>query len=254
MNPAPVRSRMLLIDIGNTNLKWSWLEDGELSDICSLSHQEQEAIESIERYWRNDPPPYRVLIANVAGGMIDAQLLNWIAENWKVKAQLVRSEASALGVTNAYQIPQQLGVDRWLTLIAAHRLNSRACCIVDCGTAMTVDVLTESGQHLGGLILPGINMMREALREKTGIPPVDVVAAERLLGQDTASAIASAVVNSGAALIERVVTESTKLLGEKPLLLLTGSGAQQIMSVLYSNFEYEPNLVMLGLRTLALET
>ncbi|MCP4995221.1 MAG: type III pantothenate kinase, partial [Gammaproteobacteria bacterium] len=148
MNPAPVRSRTLLIDSGNTNLKWSWLEEGELSDICSLSHPALEASGSIERYWQNEPPPGKVLIANVAGGMIDVQLINWIAESWKVRAQLVRSQASALGVTNAYQIPEQLGVDRWLTLIAAHRSNSGACCIVDCGTAMTVDVIAESGRHL----------------------------------------------------------------------------------------------------------
>ena len=193
MNPKPDTTRILLVDIGNTNLKWSWLEGGLLSEIRSQPHKGMEVSVSIASFWQNQQPPQRALVANVAGRMIEIQLKSWIAENWRVSAESVRSQASVLGVTNAYQVPEQLGVDRWLTLIAAHRLNTGACCIVDCGTAMTVDVIDASGHHLGGLILPGINMMWEALREKTGLPPVDRVEAETLLGQDTASAIASAM-------------------------------------------------------------
>ncbi len=246
--------RALLIDIGNTNLKWCWLEGGVLSETYSMSHKGMVSDESIESYWQNEKPPNRVLIACVAREMIQIQLVNWIRENWKVSAESIRSQASLLGVTNAYQVPQQLGVDRWLTLIATHRSNSCACCIVDCGTAITVDVIEASGRHLGGLILPGIDMMREALREKTDIPSVAVVEAKTLLGRDTASAIASAAVNSAAALIERALNESTKLLGEQPLLVLTGSGAIHLMSALYVAYQHEPNLVMFGLRVLALET
>lgn len=225
-----------------------------LSDACSLSHKEIGVGRSIEPYWQKEKPPNRALIACVAGRMIEIQLIKWISENWRVSAESIRSQASLLGVTNAYQVPQQLGVDRWLTLIAAHQSKCGACCIVDCGTAMTLDVIEASGRHLGGLILPGIDMMREALREKTGIPSVGMVEAKTLLGQDTASAIASAAVNSAAALIERVLTESTKILGDRPSLLLTGSGAINLMSALHVAYKHEPNLVMFGLRALALET
>jgi type III pantothenate kinase len=78
-----------------------------------------------------------------------------------------RSLLEAGGVTNGYEIPERLGQDRWLALLGARRLTGKACLVIDLGTAVTADLLTESGLHLGGYICPGMSLLRGQLQKHT---------------------------------------------------------------------------------------
>ncbi|MCP3870607.1 MAG: type III pantothenate kinase [Gammaproteobacteria bacterium] len=250
MDNLPV---VLMIDIGNTNLKWAWMQDGRISGIESASHAHEKPFVLAGRCWGQSPRPGRVVMANVASPDLDAGVTRWVSESWGLTTELVCTTAAAFGVTNAYSVPEHLGVDRWLTLLAVHNSGGQPTCIVDCGTAITIDVIDVHGHHLGGLILPGFNLMREALLAKTHIPRVDQTDPTHLLGTGTASAVSSAAVHAAAALVERVVERTSRQLGQAPVLVLSGSDAVTLKPLLNLSGEIKPDLVMQGLLLFAKE-
>ncbi len=244
-------SDTLLIDIGNTNLKWAW--SSNLSAIESVSHIEQDAEQLIAQCWQNMRCPERVLIANVAGLEKERIVSEWVQEHWRIPPEFVSSTPQAAGVVNGYRNPSQLGVDRWLTLLAVKNRYQKAACIVDCGTAITIDMVDETGLHWGGLILPGLRLMREAIFEKTHIPRSEKMEAEGLWAKDSHSAIASASLNAAVALVEKVMHQSEAKLGALPELVLTGRDADAVAKELDLAWHIVPDLVMQGLCCLSEE-
>ena len=242
-----------MIDIGNTNLKWAWMRDGEVSGVQSSGHGGQEPAIFAEACWGQAQSADRVVMANVAGRLLGKGIMEWISESWGIDVELVQTTATAFGVTNAYAIPEHLGVDRWLTLLAVHDENPANVCIVDCGTAITIDVMGNNGHHLGGLILPGFDLMREALLKQTHIPRVGRLESIDILGTDTAGAVSSASVHAAAALVDRVMESVSHRLGKRPVLVLTGSDATRLESVLTIPCEVSLDLVMRGLSLFAME-
>ncbi|MCW8889999.1 MAG: type III pantothenate kinase [Sedimenticola sp.] len=242
---------LLLVDIGNTNLKWASLQNGHISAVASEPHKGSEPEQLAERCWSGTAAPTGVYMANVAGEELGRALSAWMAFNWQVEPNWVCAEASRYGVTNAYHNPGQLGVDRWLTLVAVRAAESEAVCIVDCGTAITIDLMTAEGLHRGGMILPGLNLMRESLLRDTKIPRVDSVAIDNLFARDTATAVASAALNAAAALIERSMQEAVSAYKVRPKLILTGSDAEIIAAGLTLPSVLDTGLVMKGLAVVA---
>jgi type III pantothenate kinase len=244
---------VLMIDIGNTNLKWAWLRDGQVSGIRSSSHRQQDPAKLAKACWGQSPSAERVVMANVASRLLGEGITEWITESWGIDVEVVQTSATAFGVTNAYAIPENLGVDRWLTLLAVHNENPAAVCIVDCGTAITIDVMDNNGHHLGGLILPGFDLMREALLDQTHIPRVGRMESIDILGTDTAGAVSSASVHAAAALIDRVMERISHRLGVRPALVLTGSDATRLETALAIPCKVSLDLVMKGLSLFAME-
>jgi len=244
-------TRSLLIDIGNSNLKWALYQGEELSATQSHPHRNISAQSLAQQCWGGIVPPVSVYIASVAEAELSRQLGEWIKARWGCAPERVQSQASALGVVNGYDDPAQLGVDRWLTLLAVRSISQQAACIVDCGTALTIDLLDETGQHHGGVILPGLHLMREALLARTHIPRVESVPATTLFARDTATAVASAAINAAAGLIERSLREAAGVCGEPPRLILTGSDAGVIAAALDRPCEIDEGLVMKGLAAIA---
>ena len=248
---SPV-SLKLLVDIGNTNLKWCWLEGDVLSELQLMPHKQGDLPDLPQRCWADAKRPDAVFVANVSAPVLNKEIERWIQGSWALAPSFLVSEAESFGVKNAYSNPAQLGVDRWLTLIAVHNQYSTPACIVDSGTAITIDVIKEDGQHLGGLILPGFELMRGALLNNTHIPRVQPIKSMfDLLGKDTESAVASACINSAAALVERVLHSATEKLGTQPIVLMTGSDAAVLQSALTIPTQLQWDLVMTGLSVVA---
>jgi len=158
---------ILLIDIGNTRIKWAELEAGQLSPQRALAHSTVDHRKLFEDMLGSLSSPERVLIANVGGRAIEAACIGAIRERWTVEPEVIVSSAQAAGVTNAYREPHKLGVDRWLAVIAAHARVNGPACVVGVGTAMTIDGVDGSGRHLGGAIVPGPQLMIESLLKGT---------------------------------------------------------------------------------------
>jgi type III pantothenate kinase len=185
----------------------------------------------------------------------------WVNQHWQLSVEYVHPAASGFGVTNAYSEPQDLGVDRWLAIIAAYQRAKGAVCVIDCGTALTVDVVDGKGQHLGGLILPGLGMMRDSLLQRAeGIDyepenePFSDDAVPTLLANDTQGAVEAGSLYASIAFIERVVADLEREVGQAMQVLLTGGDAPDIEPLLARELDYSPRLVLEGLALMAGES
>lgn len=240
----------LLVDIGNTNIKWSIYSGTCLTQVFSIKHARQFT-DVLQREWSGLSTPESILIANVTGKAVERQINDFAKDQWLLQPHYVQSTKSAYGVFNAYAEPERLGVDRWLALVASHHQNRGLQLIVDSGTATTFDVIDAFGKHHGGLILPGLDLMRDSLLRDTSIPKVDAIKTDQLLAVDTVEAIAAAAVQSTIGLIERLLKTLSGQFGERPGLMMTGGNASQLQSSYDAKLILEPDLVLKGLAVVA---
>jgi type III pantothenate kinase len=154
---------VLLLDVGNSRCKWALVRDGAWAHHGVAGNTEWSAL---RQAFSALPPPARILVSNVAGEAL-AQRLRAVCAGWQCPLEFVTARAELCGVRNGYQQPERLGSDRWAALIAAWKLVHGACLVVNCGTATTVDALSAQGEFLGGLILPGVSLMRHSLATNT---------------------------------------------------------------------------------------
>lgn len=164
---------MLLIDVGNSRLKWALVKLKKGSKTSALSNQNVLGNEQVtHEIFAGLTPPDHVIISNVAGDKM-TQILQDACAAWSCDIKFVTPQQQQCGVLNNYQQPAQLGSDRWAALIAAWQQQRNACLVINCGTATTVDTLvvdrnsSGSGVFLGGLILPGVEMMQRSLTQRT---------------------------------------------------------------------------------------
>jgi type III pantothenate kinase len=155
----------LLVDVGNTWVKWAF-------DQAGIFVAQGEALREDDAGWRplmeSDRAPDDIRIANVAGAEAGARIASSLREHFRIAPVMAGSAATGAGVRNGYTVSGQLGVDRWLGICAAYVRYRAPVCVVDTGTATTIDLVTGSGQHQGGLILPGMELMQSALFRGTG--------------------------------------------------------------------------------------
>jgi len=241
---------MLTIDIGNTHIKWALWDGGVITRRGSCGYQKQEP-EPAFAVWQDMQPQDRVFVANVAGDAIGQALYAWIRARWPAQVEFLRSAPELLGVTNAYADPGQYGVDRWAALLGAYSRNHAPACIIDAGTAVTVDLLDAGGLHRGGRILPGLSMMREALLGRTaGIHRVD--GNPVLFADNTADAVSSGTLHMLRAALLEIIESARQCLGDGMKIIITGGMSEQIMSLPeLPDMVHEPDLVLIGLHAVA---
>jgi len=251
---------ILLVDIGNTRIKWALFDGHKLLSVSAEVHRDwtpaiaqRHLIADIER-------PSRVLIANVAGGAIATVVSEAARAHWSIESEFVHSTSEAAGVHTGYRDPKQLGVDRWLAIVAAYNLEKRAVCIASVGTALTLDCVDANGQHFGGIIVPGPNLMTDSLYRDTG----DIAkraqsqplaqrqnASSTPFADTTLAAVEQGVTYALAATIERAFTEFQARIGATPALVLSGGGASRTVEALRVPCRLIPDLVLRGLSELA---
>jgi type III pantothenate kinase len=240
---------ILLVDIGNSRIKWECREGGYLSAEGNTLRTSQGLDQAFETMWV-DLAPRRVVVSNVAGEEVAARLTSWCGERWAVMPQFVRTQAEGYGVRNGYEDYRQLGVDRWLALIAAWRRYQDSVCVVDCGTAVTLDALSSSGEHLGGMIMPGLSLMRSSLlRHTKGIRTEDKGRVTPL-AFNTRDGVTAGSVYAVAGGVDRFVFELKAHLDEVRCII-TGGDAEYLLSFLTNRFEPIRNLVLQGLAIVA---
>ena len=241
---------MLLVDAGNAQLKWATLHGEDLTDFGRVAFGSDPA-RAMSRLVASSAKPDRVLIANVAGG----QVARLFQDAFGAAAEFAATQATFAGVTCGYREPDSLGVDRWVALLAAYRAAARSVCVVDAGTALTVDVVDEVGQHLGGLILPGLHLMAQSLQQRTsdiGAIGSDASPPEgtALFGRSTQEAVTRAALLASAALVDRCV-HRLRAATHQPLLVITGGDGEALLPWLESRGQFDPHLVLKGLAIVA---
>lgn len=248
-----VSEHLLLLDLGNSRLKWAWLEHGRLVRHGAIPHGGRDPSAVLQQQWRDWQPPAGIWLAAVAPREVIDAVTDWCMRYWGMPVRQVRSGSRAAGVRNSYAEPDRLGVDRWVAMIAAARRHPDGVCVVDCGTACTLDLIDSSGRHRGGYILPGLRAQQVALLGSTAIGEPGEPGAVDLAAVDTASAIRLGGREALAALAERLCRRLAAESTTPPALLLTGGDAEQLLPFLGVSFTLVSDLVLEGLMYLALE-
>ena len=243
---------MLLLDVGNTSVKWGVSTARNIEASGCFVHRGNKVHELADQSWAALQTPAGVCVANVAGAQLQQQLSDWIGTRWDIVPEFMATTAQACGVSNAYAVPEDLGVDRWAALVGAHHHINGNTCIVDCGTAITLDLLEATGRHRGGMILPGIEMLQQILLKNTAMKS-DSRSLEiaTLFSTRTDDAVNSGSLYMAAATIDRVIADMAGELGAQPQVVITGGDASRIQTLLACPARHDPELVLKGLAMLA---
>ena len=243
----------LLVDIGNSRLKWAWLDRGVLLDPGSVPHGGQVPSPALDEVGAAPRRAGEILVASVVAPALTAAMAERLGQVLAAPVRIAETEAAAAGVRNGYVEPRQLGVDRWLAMLAAYARYRTAVCVVDAGTALTVDAVAPDGRHLGGVIVPGPALMRSALVRETGAigRAADLLGSQAVghdfWGQDTETCIRLGSVRATACLVESCMKALTRSAEPAGVLVLTGGDAPALMAALVSPAEHRPLLVLEGL-------
>lgn len=234
----------LLLDVGNSRLKWAWLDDGRLHSPGAAIHGGRAAsVDAVVAVGI----PQEVLVASVAGPGFDAALSAELSRRWPVPLRFARTEIRGSGVRNGYSESAQMGVDRWLAMVAAWNRRHAAVWVADAGTAITIDLVQADGQHVGGLILPGRALMQQSLLAETGRIAASAALAAAAdtgatdLGRDTEACIRAAARRAVAAVVRGCLEQSPAT------LIVTGGDAAALLADLPPGAEHRPLLVLEGL-------
>lgn len=237
----------LLLDLGNTRLKWALQDKSPDWSAHGTVDWQDDIAGKLVNAWAGLPRPDTVVAASVVDGVRESRLAGVTQQVFDRTPHWLRTPASACGVRNAYAEPQRLGVDRFLAMIAAHALHRVPCVLVSAGTALALDALRADGQHLGGLIAPGVRLMQQSLLEATALVRPERPGEILELADNTADAVTSGCWQAAAALIERFHAHMLRQLGATPTLILAGGDAQELMPLLSVPFLLARDGVLQGL-------
>jgi type III pantothenate kinase len=241
----------LLLDVGNTRVKWAELGDNGLEPTGSLPTASiLNQISALDAAWKHLKHPRGVALSNVAGPEVREALSAYVQKRWGMPVQIAVSRSVGSGVRSAYRVPESLGIDRWLGLIATRARYELPAVIVDAGSAVTIDLLNAEGSHEGGYILPGRRAMVSGLVRRTA--QIALPATEKEAGlhpaRDTDAALLSGSILALVGAIERAFREHALVSeSQSPVLILTGGDADVLASSLASPAQKHPDLVLEGL-------
>ncbi len=230
---------MLLLDVGNSRCKWAYVENGMWTHQGVADNTECMAL---QHDFAALPDPARIIVSNVAGAEME-QRLRTLCTGYSTMPEFIAARNEQCGVSNAYDNPANLGSDRWAALIAAWRRMRRACLVVNCGTATTVDALADTGEFLGGLILPGVTLMQQGLLHSAA-QLADAEGRLQDFPRNTADAIYSGVMRATLGAIQ----QQYALLEGAGGCVLSGGAADQIQPHLGMPVLRVDNLVLEGLQ------
>ena len=242
---------MLLVDLGNSFIKWGIKNNTGLTFGKAFPHKAGRPDPSIEILWGELDKPDRVVVANVAGEEMGAKLRDWLVRKWQIQVEFVKPQAEAFGVLNGYENPLKLGVDRWVGLVGLRHHYDLPACLVDCGTAITLDFLDLKGVHRGGLIMPGLSLMKRSLQAGThGIETFGSNTGNSL-GDNTGTAIVNGILCAASGFVDRGFNDLIPKCKSQPVLVFTGGDGQSVAEQFSVPSVYDPGLIVKGLSIVA---
>ena len=244
--------KALLMDVGNSRIKWGVLENGQIRRTGHIS-QERIRDKGLQVLTTKIPRQVdEVFVSNVAGKTFATRLSGVVGMHCECDVRFARTERSGWGVTNSYTQPRRLGVDRWVAMIGAWAEVQSECLVVDVGTAMTIDALDGEGSHLGGQIVAGVSTMANSLATSTSDIPQVKPAPGRdsadlgMFARNTAAAVREGAQNAVAGAIDRAI-QTLQSNAYEPSVILTGGDSSRILNALCETPLHRPHLVLQGL-------
>ncbi|MBM6552286.1 type III pantothenate kinase [Marinomonas ostreistagni] len=226
-----VNSKTLVLDAGNTALKWTLFDAGEVS-----------------QKWTSDTPPdvtpERIIIASVRSAAQTHALQQLLSSTYaNISQTQVHTETAVCGVQNSYAEPERLGVDRWLAAISAYRDYGGPCVVVDAGTAIKVEFIDAKGLHLGGYIVPGLELMSSSLVANTARIRFTQaeISANNSIPNSTADAVSQGCLQMALGFLQRIYAQHSEA-----TWLVTGGTGRELMSLLNLPCIMDEHLVAKG--------
>ena len=240
----------LLLDIGNSSVNWA-LQEEQFTSTGYFSYKKDQVTKNLQENLLLPEKPSSILVSNVAGNQVFNSLNDWAKKQWQQECWQANVSRKYKELKNSYNDTEQMGIDRWLAMVASWETYHSALCLVGCGTALTIDVIDVEGKHLGGYIIPGIELMQKALVNNTVQINVDVKSVPSIdYANDTQAAINNGAFLSAVSMIDRTVETFSEQSNCEVKCIISGGMAESIKPLLNHPFEYEPNLVLMGLSIL----
>lgn len=236
---------ILDVDIGNTRLKWRLASAEQVVRRGSFVHRSGNwsELEALTAYI-----PTRVRVANVGGSVLGEQLESIVSCCFGLTPEFAVSSDRVGVVQSGYVNPRLLGVDRWLAILAAWNCLASECLVVDAGSALTVDLVDSQGVHQGGYIVPGWQMMLDALYGGTSGVRAETVKLNQLgYGSTTDEAVQHGVIKMMLSLIREEARSGRECGGDGAVIVLTGGDAEMLRAFLPESTVCAPELVLDGL-------
>jgi len=241
---------VLVFDLGNSRWKWALAGNGLRAPGRAQDYGDDFA-RRLDAALATMPRPDRAAAVAVASGAQRATLHAWLAQRWNLALDLFTPEAQGHGVTNGYREPARLGADRWAALVAARARARGPACVVDAGTAVTIDALDTDGVFRGGVILPGLMLQRAALLQGTSGIAESEGQERDPLARSTADAVSAGTLLGLAGAVDRVLDEQALLLGTPPTVFVSGGDAPRLLPLLRHAAIEAPDLVLEGVARMA---
>ena len=248
---------IFLIDLGNTYLKWAELRNGVLEESARENIRDNDLAYILDKSWSVLKKPERILVSSVASSKQYNQFVGWVENFWHIKPERVVPTSSAYGIKTCYSDPEILGSDRWLAIIAAHQHYQGDVCVIDCGTAITADILMADGQHAGGYIVPGLYMMMQTLLNETASISINISTQQDKFitqpGTSTDECVQHGAILSVLGFIEKIHSNIESQFDRQFTYLLTGGDAQHLIPHLSISMSvnHKPLLILEGLAVVA---
>ena len=245
----------LLVDMGNTRLKWVLARAGTILER-TLGRGDMAAF--FDAFYGTAEQPGALLLSSVAGKQVTEDFAAQCQERLNLRVTRLMSEKECAGIVNGYTEPAALGVDRWLAIVGAARCHGMPVVVMDLGTATTLDAVDGQGKHLGGLILPGPALMLKSLADATAMKVPDrFKRSAEIRGQrgstgiaparSTSSAIQEGVFAAQIGALNQFIRNVSMELGAEPKLVITGGAAEGILGRLEKAPVSDPWLVFKGM-------
>ena len=253
---------MLLVDAGNSRLKWAMINEGKRSQQMAQDYSKHNADQLlIEQLSKKQVS--KLIVVSVLGDQF-AKKIQGYCRQYTIELSIIHSQLEAYGIKNSYEEPQRLGGDRFVGMIAAHHLRPDQHCItISCGTAVTIDAITAQGEHLGGLILPGLQQFSDRLIKKTALLTSEKTKKISLFANNTADALASGrifglveAINGISSRMEGKLLKINHLEGKQQTMhsvqtIICGGDAETLHPYLSESVQREDDWLMQGLQVIA---
>jgi len=249
---------LLLIDIGNTRIKFALSDGHTLQQHGAIEHKNAWD-ESIRKIFTEITLPIEACyVASVMAEQDNQFIEELISTCSRISPNLLKTQRFQCGLENAYSNPENMGIDRWLAMIAAWQQSQQAVLLIGCGSALTLDLVDIQGRHQGGYIIPGIRMMQHALDRQTALIEVDVGVEESLMpdwqwGRSTQQCVSAGSLLATVSVIDRAIINAEIEYPEGVSCFIYGGDAPRVQSYLRQTVSHEPDLVFLGMLSIYAE-
>ena len=253
----------LLVDAGNTRIKWVWVNaeakvtpvriEQQQAEVYAQDESPQQGVTRILSRLLMAHEPMQVTLVHVLGEELTTALHALFAKLC-CKLLLVDTQKNPYGIKSAYTNPGHLGADRLIALLAGRFIaQERPVIVIDCGTAVTVDAILPDGRHPGGLILPGLDLLSDSLIRNTQARQMTLSEFNQpvIFARDTAKGIGSGCLFALVGAIEGICRRMCNELPAEPVKIICGGDATRVHTQLEGDHRLEPALVMTGLYLVA---